>query len=101
MSNVIAFPSKPDDSDDGSHLEGPAKCLACNHTWNAVGPVGLVNDLECPECGLCRGARTTTLEPSDGTVFRCYCGNDYYLLTMTGAPMCANCGVRATDWAGD
>ncbi len=95
MSNVIAFPSK----EEGSHLEGPAKCLACGHEWHAVGPTGVVNDLECPECSLPRGARKTTLEPEGGVVWRCNCGNDYFLLLMTGAPMCANCGLRATSWA--
>ncbi len=95
MSNVVAFPRK----EEGVHLEGPAKCLACGHEWNAVSPVGVVNDLECPACGIRRGARTGTLTPHDEIIWRCNCGNDYFLLTPVGAPMCANCGVRATDWA--
>lgn len=39
-----------------SHLEGPAKCLACNHEWIAVTPVGEPSfDLVCPSCDTRRG----------------------------------------------
>lgn len=29
---------------------GKAECLACEHEWIAVWPLG-ANDLECPNCG--------------------------------------------------
>lgn len=92
--NVVAFPAKAEPS-----LDGLVKCIGCKYQWRAVTPVGVFEDLECPQCGAFKGVRTSTLTTENDTVWRCNCGNDYFLLTASGAPMCANCGVRATSWA--
>lgn len=48
MNNVINF------NDKKPHLYGTAICLHCNHTWEAVAPIG-ATEYECPECGLFKG----------------------------------------------
>lgn len=94
--SVVPFPSKG----SGPYIEGPVHCIGCKHKWIAVAPVGEFEDFECPQCGAFKGVRTSTITTEDQTVWRCNCGNDYFLLTMTGgAPLCANCGLRATSWA--
>lgn len=94
MTNVVAFP----DRGGGPHIEGPVRCVGCRHEWHAVAPVGVFNDLECPSCGAHKGIRLGTIEP-DGDVWVCNCGCSYFALGRTGAPMCINCGLRATSWA--
>lgn len=91
---VVAFPKKP-----APHLCGPVRCIGCKHEWVAVSPVGVYDELECPSCGALKGVRTSTIAPEDGEVWQCNCGNQLFFLTPTGAPLCANCGLRATSWA--
>ena len=61
-------------------------------------PVGVFDSLECPACGTFHGVLAGMLGPHDGTVWACNCGNQLFLLTPTGAPMCALCGIRAQSW---
>lgn len=96
--NVVEFP-KPAEDAGGPSLEGPARCVRCKHEWRAVTPVGCFDDLECPSCGTHHGVRTGTIGTHDGTVWQCNCGNDLFVLTMKGAPLCILCGTRATSWA--
>lgn len=91
---VVAFPKKP-----APHLSGTVRCIGCKHEWEAVSPVGVYDELECPSCGAFKGVRTSTIAPEDGEVWQCNCGNQLFFLTPTGAPLCANCGLRATSWA--
>lgn len=95
MSNVVAFP----DRGDGPYIEGPVRCLGCRHEWRAVAPPGDFKALECPGCGASKGIRLGVITPDDGTVWECRCGGDLFFLTPTGAPLCANCGLRANSWA--
>jgi DNA-directed RNA polymerase subunit RPC12/RpoP len=36
------------------HWQGVARCVGCQHEWEAVAPMGTVW-LECPECGMPKG----------------------------------------------
>jgi hypothetical protein len=81
----------------GPHLEGPARCVRCKHEWRAVSPEGVLDGLQCPECKLFTGVRLGLIGP-DAQRWACNCGNELFYLTPTGAPLCCNCGLRATSW---
>jgi hypothetical protein len=49
---ILPFPS-PD-----PHIQGPAACVACRHQWQAVCPLGVIVDLECPRCHAPQGVIT-------------------------------------------
>lgn len=73
------------------HVEGPAKCLACGHKWEAF--VLLEENtfgIPCPECKLERGEFVYGLAPSD-PIYICPCGNDLFYVTPSG-PFCLKCG---------
>lgn len=74
------------------HLRGPAKCLACGHTWEGVTPEGIFQGMECSACGLMRGIFKGLVVPE--TVYVCNCGNSLYYVVPNGC-QCANCGVMA------
>ena len=74
-----------------AHLSGDAKCLGCQHEWQAVAPVG-TTELECPGCGLWKGVYACMTAPD--TVWQCDCGNQHFYIDDEGA-ICARCGVRA------
>ncbi len=82
----------------GPYLTGDVRCLRCNHEWVGVSPVGLVDELECPACGVFAGVRRALIAPEDNERWRCNCGNELFVLTRTGAPLCPNCGLRANSW---
>lgn len=42
------------------HVSGPVVCTRCRHKWVAVRPVG-ADLLECPACGVNRGASLYTM----------------------------------------
>lgn len=74
------------------HLRGPATCLNCGHTWEAVTPAGTIVGLECSQCGTLKGVYDGFIAPD--TRFVCPCGNDLYYLKPDGC-MCLNCGLMA------
>lgn len=87
MSNVT--PIKKD-----SHIAGEAKCLACQHEWVAVAPVGCIG-LECPKCGTERGVyKYPCLPHKEEKIWKCNCGNFLFVVTPAGY-FCPNCG----EWA--
>jgi hypothetical protein len=47
MGDIIEFPGK---TETDGHLTGPARCMGCGHEWQAVAPVGTVDNLECSQC---------------------------------------------------
>jgi hypothetical protein len=94
MGNVVSFPDKG----SGPHLEGPMKCVRCQHTWRGVAPVGLVDGFECPACHNMTGVIFGMIQPAD-EFWQCNCGNNLFHLDRRGAPLCCNCGLRATSWA--
>lgn len=88
MADIISF------EEQLRHKTGPAVCLACKHTWVAVA-VSNVEWLECPECGLTRGAFKFPVIPEQ--VWTCSCGNALWYITPEGY-MCPNCGdTKAED----
>ena len=94
MSEVVPFSKREE-----PHLSGPAKCLGCGHTWQAVSPIGVIAELECSSCGADKGVHMSSVWPSDGVLWQCNCGSTVFCLTPHGAPLCINCGVRAVSWA--
>lgn len=80
-----------------AHLSGMASCLACKHQWAATAPVG-TGDLECPSCGLMRGAWQYGVSPPVGaTKYVCVCGCDVYRLS-TKELLCIACGRGMFGW---
>ena len=73
------------------HLRGRARCLGCQHEWEAVAPVGTTNGLDCPACGLAKGVYVSLVTPK--TVWQCNCGNDLFWVLPCGI-MCPMCGVE-------
>lgn len=89
MAAILEF-KKPGAQDP--HATGHAFCLGCDHTWEAVAPVG-TQRLECPECHRRMGMFTFEFAPPEGTLVRtCDCGNQLFTLTEEGH-MCPRCGT--------
>ena len=73
------------------HLAGEAQCMGCGYRWAAVGPVGLYA-LECPRCGMEKGAWTTAVLPQEGEPsWTCHCGC-HFMVLLPDRIMCAHCG---------
>jgi len=90
VTNVVAF--KPRIAAENPHMQGKAYCIQCEHTWQAVAPVG-THTLECPECKTEKGAFVGMCVPEDDVEVReCNCGNQLFFLTREGH-MCAKCGT--------
>ncbi len=70
---------------------GEAKCVQCQHEWVAAVPVG-VKWIECPACGLHKGAMRGAVSRPDELHWECNCGNDLFHFTPKGA-YCTNCAV--------
>ena len=77
------------------HLEGKARCLACQHAWVAVAPLGVIW-LECPSCSLERGRFVAQVE-REGPHWHCRCENDLFYVTRDGY-YCPNCGSWQTGF---
>jgi hypothetical protein len=89
-------PAEPDEREP--HLVGPARCLHCNHTWEAAAPSGTLT-FECPVCSLMKGVRMgLCVPPPTEPVWVCCCGGDLFMLRKAGAPMCVRCGLVADGW---
>lgn len=72
-------------------LEGSAHCRECGHSWQAVIPVGHVV-LECPACRTFKGVFDYGMLPEKGTIWRCNCGNDLFIIRPEGL-LCYRCGA--------
>lgn len=76
------------------HVQGPAVCLACKHTWAAV--VDAEADfcsLECPSCTAERGTMASHITiPDAGPVWTCCCGCYLFVITPKGVH-CPSCGT--------
>ncbi len=84
MSNVVELRPVP-------HAAGQAFCVACNHEWTAVAPVGVEDDLECPVCHRCTGRYKFPFGPSEEKVWTCKCGCQLFYMTERGH-LCPGCG---------
>lgn len=94
MGEVIKIARDESDPNEERHCAGKAKCLACGYEWAAVCPVGRVDALECPGCGLVRGSMKWPPYPADGTeVMVCsHCGCELFFITRQGW-VCAGCAL--------
>jgi hypothetical protein len=94
---VVPFvrPEKPD-----PHLAGGARCLACQHEWEASAPVGTWQ-LECPSCGLMKGMFRYPIGAMEGdSVFVCNCGCEALIAYYRKGQFrlqCMNCGEHQTE----
>ncbi len=82
-----------------TRLRGPAKCLACKREWEAIAPVGICTGLECPGCGLFKGALQGMVSVPEGhELWTCNCGCDAFRVTGLNGTfagmMCINCGAE-------
>jgi predicted RNA-binding Zn-ribbon protein involved in translation (DUF1610 family) len=77
--------------DDGPHLEGACRCLACAHEWHGVAPVGVFS-FECPACGLRRGAYVSNVRIG-AEHWVCNCGNILFAINL-GVTYCVSCGAE-------
>jgi hypothetical protein len=92
MSNVVPFGREPANDPGTQWAQGPAFCIGCDHTWQAVAPTG-TTELECPSCRTMKGKwKFEFMPPSDQMVRQCNCGNQLFYLTPDGH-LCANCGI--------
>lgn len=92
MSNVIEFPQNIEDP----HLMGTVKCMACGNVWSVVAPVGIVDTLECCDCGANKGVMMEECLPEE--YWECQCGNYRFAIRPDGYAICCNCGL-AQDFA--
>lgn len=88
MSNIVPF-ERPE-----PHGHGAAFCMACNHTWTAVAPVG-TTELTCPACGTQRGRFTFDFAPPTTHLWTCTCDNQLFNVTQDGI-FCPRCGEYQT-----
>ena len=80
--------------DNEPHASGQCKCMACGNEWAGIVSLPHACDLECPECGLMRGAFKYPLHLSEGrVVFQCNCGCEHFVIEPDGA-MCISCGGK-------
>ena len=87
---------------NGSYIEGPAKCLVCNHEWGAVAPLGTV-DLECPECQTLRGCWVYPIGPTNNMeIYKCpECWHEYFMVLASLEIQCVRCGCLQNNPAFD
>ena len=85
--NVISLETWKEQN--GEHLSGRARCVACHHVWMAVATVG-VQILTCPSCGVQRGYFVAIIERAEPH-WKCACGNFLFFVTQKGiyCPVCA------------
>lgn len=95
--NVIPF-AKAETKE--SWIGGKAKCVGCQHEWEASAPTGTLW-LECPACGTMRGA---WVYPVGGQVgdefFSCNCGGEALTAYKRQGKFwlrCMACGIDHTE----
>lgn len=81
------------------HTEGVAKCVGCQHQWDAVAPSD-VRWLECPSCGLKRGTWYHPFGAAVGDLeFNCLCGSEALTAYQRRGKFwlrCMSCGMDQT-----
>lgn len=70
------------------HSRGPARCLQCGHTWEAVAPEGMTR-IDCPACQCHTGVWDGLFNQE--TCWVCECGNDAFSI-VPGGFVCLRCG---------
>lgn len=87
---------------EGPYWSGECTCAHCRHEWVGVGPVGTINGLYCPSCGLNRGTvKNSFAAPPGSYALECgHCGADMiYAYKEQGETLarCSGCGNDMTD----
>lgn len=79
--------------DHRPHSSGHARCLHCQHEWQAVSPVGY-DYFQCPQCELHKGIYVGLTIPP--TVMICAGSNceSYFFAIDPCGPICILCGTR-------
>lgn len=72
------------------HMEGKCICLNCKKEWQGVAEIGVIDTLECPECGLFKGVFNAVAAPE--MCWTCPCGCYHFFGSKDGM-MCALCGL--------
>jgi hypothetical protein len=88
MAKILPFPAPRT-----PQLHGVARCLSCQHTWEAVTPAGVIAALPCPACGLDHGVLQGQCDPEGGTRWVCACGCDLFYVLPSQGCQCLMCGV--------
>ena len=73
------------------HMQGPAICLECKHTWRAVTLLGTCV-FDCPECGLAKGVYEGCAIESQEPILHCKCGCWVMIVNQAGI-RCVYCGT--------
>ena len=94
MEKVIDFAQAKLDRE--AHAAGEAVCLACQHEWVAVSPLG-IPWLECPNCHCHKGTYKHPFYVPNKPVFHCNCGN-HLLVVYREFTMCPACGSYVEPW---
>lgn len=90
-SKVVSLDEKREEKDP--HLEGAARCMRCEHEWEAVSPVGSSpTGLQCPKCYAYSGIRLGLVARDDVAHLECGCGEALYMIYADDVAMCVNCG---------
>jgi Zn finger protein HypA/HybF involved in hydrogenase expression len=76
--------------EDAPHLQGPAKCVQCDHKWEGVAPVGVIT-LQCPSCFSNKGVFTQFVEYKEPH-WQCDCGNQFFAIGQDRGVYCPHCG---------
>ena len=72
------------------HMQGKAVCLNCNHTWQAVAPVG-TTWLHCTRCETDKGVWNGIAQPNE-PLWECECKCSHFFITELHA-YCCHCGL--------
>lgn len=83
------------------HWSGKCVCLGCRHEWVGVGPVGVVDALQCPACDLPKGVTKNLFGADEGDAYLlCKCGCEAMTAYKSKGHFyvkCMACGTDQTD----
>jgi len=96
MANIVDLAAARSERREHDHMTGSARCLGCQHQWEAVAPIG-TTELECPACGLKKGRFANPVVRGDVT-WTCACSNDLFRISGQAQVYCANCGAIQEGW---
>lgn len=82
------------------HWTGEAYCVGCQHSWQAVAPMGTMI-LDCPACSLPKGMPRHPFGADEGDrLLTCNCGCEALTAYQRHGRMwvrCMGCGTELTD----
>lgn len=79
------------------HASGTVICGGCKHQWQAVAPLRLDDDLECPSCHSMRGIWLRNFGPANNELrFSCNHCEAQFFYVLTQSVMCIGCGTETS-----